>query len=67
MIYWIIFGVLFAIIMVVRFRPGGKYREMAKGHDRCSSCRAALKWKDGHYATVCPKCGKAQAHQGQDS
>jgi predicted RNA-binding Zn-ribbon protein involved in translation (DUF1610 family) len=44
----------------VRFRPGGKYREMAKGHDHCVSCRAGLKWSGGQYATVCPKCGKSQ-------
>ncbi len=65
MIYWIFFGVLFAIIVVVRFRPGGKYREMAKGHDRCTSCRAALKWSGGRYATVCPKCGKDQEREGR--
>jgi hypothetical protein len=58
--YWIFFGVLAAVIIGVRFRPGGKYREMAKGHDRCGSCRSGLKWIDGHYATVCPKCGEAQ-------
>jgi hypothetical protein len=60
MVYWIFFGVLAAIIIGVRFRPGGKYREMAKGHDHCVSCRAGLKWSGGQYATVCPKCGKSQ-------
>ena len=64
MIYWIFFGVLAAIIIGVRFRPGGKYREMAKRHDRCRSCRAPLKWggswRAGEYAAVCPKCGEAQ-------
>jgi hypothetical protein len=60
MIYWIFFGTLAAIIIGVRFRPGGKYREMAKGRDRCAFCRTALKWSDGQYATVCPKCGKEQ-------
>ena len=59
-IYWIVFGALAAIIIGLRFRPGGKYREMAKGHDHCASCRAALKWREGHYATVCPKCGETQ-------
>jgi hypothetical protein len=63
MIWWIVFGVLFLIIMAVRFKPGGKYREMAKGHDRCSSCRASLKWSGGHYATECPKCGTVQARE----
>jgi len=61
MIYWVIFGVLAAIIIGHRFRPGGKYRELAKGHDRCSSCGASLKWSGGRYAEVCPKCGEAQA------
>jgi rRNA maturation endonuclease Nob1 len=61
MIYWIFFGVLAAIIIGVRFRPGGKYREMAKGHDRCTSCRAGLKWSSRRYADVCPKCGAEQA------
>jgi hypothetical protein len=59
--YWIFFGVLAAIIMVVRFRPGGKYREMARGHDRCRSCRASLKWRGGQYADVCSKCGESQS------
>ncbi len=58
--YWIFFGVLAAVIIGYRFRPGGKYREMAKGHDRCGSCRASLKWSDGHYASECPKCGATQ-------
>jgi hypothetical protein len=60
MAYWIIFGVLAAVIIGYRFRPGGKYREMAQRHDRCQSCRAALKWSGGAYATVCPKCGHEQ-------
>jgi hypothetical protein len=60
MVYWIFFGVLAAIIIGVRFRPGGKYREIAKGHDHCAFCRASLKWSGGKYATVCPKCGKTQ-------
>jgi hypothetical protein len=59
-IYWIFFGVLAAVIMVVRFRPGGKYREMAKGRYRCASCRSSLKWSGGRYAEVCPRCGAAQ-------
>ena len=63
--YWIFFGVLAAIIIGVRFRPGGKYREMVKGHDHCGSCRAPLKWggtwRAGEYAAVCPKCGETQA------
>ena len=63
MIYWIFFGVLAAIIIGVRFRPGGKYREMAKGHDRCHSCRASLKWSEGHYAMVCPKCGATPSRE----
>jgi predicted RNA-binding Zn-ribbon protein involved in translation (DUF1610 family) len=62
--YWIFFGVLAAIIIGVRFRPGGKYRVMAMGHDRCRSCRASLQWggtwSSGQYAAVCPKCGEAQ-------
>jgi hypothetical protein len=60
MIYWIFFGVLAALIIGYRFRPGGKYRELAKGHDRCVACRATLKWVDGQYAAVCPKCGASQ-------
>jgi hypothetical protein len=60
LIYWIIFGALAAIIIGYRFRPGGKYREMAQRHDRCASCRASLKWSGGQYAEVCPKCGAAQ-------
>ena len=60
MTYWIFFGVLFIVILAVQFRPGGRWREMAKGHDHCASCRASLKWRDGQYATVCPKCGKTQ-------
>jgi hypothetical protein len=60
MIYWIVFGVLAAVIIGYRFRPGGKYREIARGHDRCGSCRAALKWSNGGYVTVCPKCGHEQ-------
>jgi predicted RNA-binding Zn-ribbon protein involved in translation (DUF1610 family) len=64
MIYWIFFGVLAVVIIGVRFLPGGKYREMAKGHDHCASCRAPLKWggtwRAGQYAAVCPKCGEAQ-------
>jgi hypothetical protein len=60
MTYWIFFGVLAAIVIGYRFRPGGKYREMARGHDRCTSCRAGLKWTSGSYATVCPKCGHEQ-------
>jgi hypothetical protein len=59
--YWIFFGVLAAIIIAVRFRPGGKYREIARGHDRCGSCRASLKWSAGRYADVCPKCGEPQS------
>jgi predicted RNA-binding Zn-ribbon protein involved in translation (DUF1610 family) len=63
--YWIVFGVLAAIIIGVRFRPGGKYREMAKKHDRCASCRAPLEWsgtwRGGQYAGVCPKCGEVQS------
>jgi rubredoxin len=62
MIYWIVFGVLAALIIGYRFRPGGKYREMAKGHDRCGSCKGSLKWTNGQYAEVCPKCGVAQSH-----
>ena len=60
MIDWIFFGALAAIILAVRFRPGGKYREMAKGHDRCASCRSSLKWVGGQYPDVCPKCGESQ-------
>jgi hypothetical protein len=59
-IYWIIFGVLAIGIIGYRFRPGGKYREMAKKHDRCVSCRGGLKWSNGQYSAVCPKCGAAQ-------
>jgi len=62
-VYWIIFGVAAAAIIAYRFRPGGKYREMAKGHDRCGSCRAGLKWSGGHYPDVCPKCGTAQVRE----
>jgi hypothetical protein len=62
--YWIVFGVLAALIVGMRFRPGGKYREMAKRHDRCTSCRAPLKWsgtwRGGQYDTVCQKCGATQ-------
>jgi hypothetical protein len=61
LIYWIFFGVLAALIIGYRFRPGGKYRAMAQGHDRCASCRASLKWSGGRYAEVCPKCGETQA------
>lgn len=63
MIYWILFGVVAVVIMTVRFRPGGKYREMLKGHDHCESCRAWLKWSGGRYATVCPRCGKEQTRE----
>jgi hypothetical protein len=59
-IYWIVFGVLFAIIVAVRARPGGMYREIAKGHDRCAFCQAKIKWVSGAYGTVCPKCGETQ-------
>jgi hypothetical protein len=59
--YWIFFGVLAAVIIGFNFRPGGRYREMAKGHDHCTSCRAALKWSGGQYTPVCPKCGATQA------
>jgi hypothetical protein len=60
MIYWLLFGLAFVVIMAVQFRPGGKYREMAKGNYHCTSCRAWLKWSDGHYASVCPRCGRTQ-------
>ena len=59
-VWWTVFGVLAALIIGYRFRPGGKYREMAKGHDRCTSCRGSLKWNEGSYAPVCPKCGAEQ-------
>jgi hypothetical protein len=65
-VYWIFFGVLAAIIIGVQFRPGGHWREMSKGRDHCSSCRAPLKWggtwRAGEYANVCPKCGEVQVH-----
>ena len=64
--YWIFFGILAAVIIGVQFRPGGHWREMAKGRDHCSSCRAPLKWsgtwRAGEYADVCPNCGEMQVH-----
>ena len=60
MTYWIIAAVVAAAVFTVRFRPGGKWREMLKGHDHCQACRAWLKWSEGGYATVCPRCGQEQ-------
>jgi hypothetical protein len=60
--WWIVFGVIFAAVLVVQFRPGGRWREMVKGRDHCAYCRAWLKWSDGSYAAECPKCGRAQPH-----
>jgi hypothetical protein len=64
MTVWLLFAVLAAIIIGYRFRPGGKYREMVKQHDRCKSCRASLRWTgtwhSGQYEAECHKCGAAQ-------
>jgi len=52
----------FIIIVVIAATVGsGKAKANFAGERLCTSCHKRLKYAGaGHYATVCPRCGRTQ-------
>ena len=46
------------IILIAVMNAVMKIQGIAKGQDRCTSCKSKMKVSGGKYATVCSKCGR---------